>query len=625
MPHYRRILRLAARYRGYALANIGFNALYAIFSLFSLLMVIPFLQVLFGTVAVPEVEPAFSWSRESLAGIFNYRFGQYVGTAGETAGLILVCGVVVVVFLLRNATRYAAMFFLAPLRNGVTRDLRRQLYDRILHLPLGWFSEKRKGDVLARMTSDVTEVEWSIMNTLEAAFREPLLIGFFLAAMLMISPQLTLFVFILLPLTGLVIGGLGKSLRKPSRAAQDRLGDLLSLIEETLGGMRIVKGFGAEGQQTARFREGTTALYREQTRALRRKDMASPLSEFLGIGVVAVVLWFGGRLVLDGAFAPEVFIGYILIFANLLNPAKAFANAYANIQRGIASMERLEGVLEAPGEDLGHSPASASATYTAPTNSSAPTTPAVPKLKLEQSIRFEDVGFSYRADRPVLDSIRLQLRKGEVVALVGPSGAGKSTLADLLPRFFSPSSGRITLDGQDIESLPLASVRDLFGIVTQEAILFHDTVAQNIAFGLPEGGASREAVIQAAKVANAHTFIQALPHGYDTVIGDRGHTLSGGQRQRLTIARAVLRDPQVLILDEATSNLDTESERLVQEALQQLMRGRTALVIAHRLSTVQHADRIVVLQDGRIVEEGPHAALMQQDGAYRKLVELQAF
>ncbi len=625
MPHYRRILRLAARYRGYALANIGFNALYAIFSLFSLLMVIPFLQVLFGTVAVPEVEPAFSWSRESLAGIFNYRFGQYVGTAGETAGLILVCGVVVVVFLLRNATRYAAMFFLAPLRNGVTRDLRRQLYDRILHLPLGWFSEKRKGDVLARMTSDVTEVEWSIMNTLEAAFREPLLIGFFLAAMLMISPQLTLFVFILLPLTGLVIGGLGKSLRKPSRAAQDRLGDLLSLIEETLGGMRIVKGFGAEGQQTARFREGTTALYREQTRALRRKDMASPLSEFLGIGVVAVVLWFGGRLVLDGAFAPEVFIGYILIFANLLNPAKAFANAYANIQRGIASMERLEGVLEAPGEDLGHSPASASATYTAPINSSAPTTPADSKLKLEQSIRFEDVGFSYRADRPVLDGIRLQLRKGEVVALVGPSGAGKSTLADLLPRFFSPSSGRITLDGQDIATLPLASVRDLFGIVTQEAILFHDTVAQNIAFGLPEGSASREAVVQAAKVANAHAFIQALPQGYDTVIGDRGHTLSGGQRQRLTIARAVLRDPQVLILDEATSNLDTESERLVQEALQQLMRGRTALVIAHRLSTVQHADRIVVLQDGRIVEEGPHAALMQQDGAYRKLVELQAF
>lgn len=615
MSHYRRILHLASRYRGHALANIGFNALYAIFSLFSLLMVIPFLQVLFGTVTVPESEPAFAWTRESISGTFNYRFGQYVDASGETAGLILVCTVVVVVFLLRNATRYAAMYFLAPLRNGVTRDLRRQLYQRILHLPLGWFSEKRKGDVLARMTSDVTEVEWSIMNTLEAAFREPLLIGFFLAAMLTISPQLTLFVFVLLPLTGLVIGGLGKSLRKPSRAAQERLGDLLSLIEETLGGMRIVKGFGAETQQTQRFEDGTSALYREQTRALRRKDMASPLSEFLGIGVVAVVLWFGGRLVLDGSFAPEVFIGYILIFANLLNPAKAFANAYANIQRGIASMERLETLLDAPAELSTPPSADASAAGSASTR---------PALKLDQSIQFEQVGFAYQDERPVLKSINLTLRKGEVVALVGPSGAGKSTMADLLPRFFSPTSGRITVDGRDTETMPLDALRGLFGIVTQDAILFHDTVFQNIAFGMPEGSATREAVVQAAKVANAHGFIEDLPNGYDTIIGDRGHTLSGGQRQRLTIARAVLRDPQVLILDEATSNLDTESERLVQDALQHLMQGRTALVIAHRLSTVQHADRIVVLQAGRIVEEGQHSTLMEQAGAYRKLVDLQA-
>jgi subfamily B ATP-binding cassette protein MsbA len=454
--------------------------------------------------------------------------------------------------------------------------------------------------------------------------------------MLTISPQLTLFVFVLLPLTGLVIGGLGKSLRKPSRAAQERLGDLLSLIEETLGGMRIVKGFGAEAEQQRRFEDGTRALYREQTRALRRKDMASPLSEFLGIGVVAVVLWFGGRLVLEGNFAPEVFIGYILIFANLLNPAKAFANAYANIQRGIASMERLETLLEAPGEVLSDpGQTDASELGTAAGSAPRPTSPppiahSRPSslstvLKLEQSIQFDNVGFAYRSDRTVLEQVNLSLRKGEVVALVGPSGAGKSTLADLLPRFFDPSSGRILLDGQPLEALPLEAVRSLFGIVTQEAILFHDTVHQNIAFGLPEGSASREAVIEAARVANAHDFIEALPQGYDTVIGDRGHTLSGGQRQRLTIARAILRDPQVLILDEATSNLDTESERLVQDALQHLMQGRTALVIAHRLSTVQHADRIVVLQEGRIVEEGPHAALMDRDGAYRKLVELQAF
>jgi ABC-type multidrug transport system fused ATPase/permease subunit len=618
MKHYRRILALASRYRGAALANVAFNAAYAVFSLFSLLMVIPFLQVLFGTVPVPEAEPAFAWTREGLVASFNYRFGHYVAQAGPTAGLILVCGVVIAVFLLKNASRYAAMYALAPLRNGVTRDLRREVFARVLDLPLGWFSDRRKGDVIARMTGDVTEVEWSIMNTLEAAFREPILIGSFLAAMLLISPQLTLFVFLLLPLTGLVIGGIGKSLRKPSRAAQERLGELISLIEETLGGLRIVKGFGAEAQQRHRFEGTVQGLYREQTRALRRKDMASPASEFLGIVVVAVVLWFGGGLVLDGAFAPEVFIGYIVIFANLLNPAKAFAGAFASIQRGIASMERIELLLAAEGES-----GDALSRESAPPADAGPATDGAP-LQLERSIQFDRVSFRYRAGEPVLHGVDLTLRKGEVVALVGPSGAGKSTLADLLPRFYDPTDGAVRLDGTDLRELPRAALRRLFGIVTQESVLFHDTVHENIAFGQP-GGASREDVERAARVANAHDFIAALPQGYDTVIGDRGHTLSGGQRQRLTIARAVLRDPQVLILDEATSNLDTESERLVQEALQQLMRGRTALVIAHRLSTVQHADRIVVLQDGRVVEEGRHEELMAGAGAYRKLVELQAF
>ncbi len=567
-------------------------------------MVIPFLQVLFGTVNIPPSEPDFAWSGRALAGIFNYRFGHYVAEKGQIAGLVVVCAVVVAVFLLKNASRYAAMYCLAPLRTGVVRDLRRQLFSKLLDLPMSWFSEKRKGDVIARMTTDVTEVEWSIMNTLESAFREPVLILFFLVAMMSISFPLTLFVLILLPLTGAIIGGIGKSLKKPSRAAQDQVGWIISLIEESLGGLRIVKGFNAEHYQQERFETAIQEHYRLQTSALNRRDLSSPLSEFLGILVVAVVLWFGGKMVITGEFSGEVFIGFILIFANLINPVKAFANSYYYIQRGIASMERIEGLLEAK-SNITENPGSA------------------PVSILEHSVEYQNVDFSYQQAQVVLNNINLNIPKGQVLALVGQSGSGKSTLVDLLPRFYDVTGGAIFIDGRDIRSMSLRDLRGLLGIVTQESILFHDTVYRNIAFGVEN--ATEEAVENAAKVANAHEFISALPHGYQTMIGDRGLKLSGGERQRLTIARAVLRNPPILILDEATSSLDTESEKLVQEALSNLMRNRTTVVIAHRLSTIQHADQIAVMQDGRIVERGNHPELMAHNGVYRRLVEMQGF
>ena len=425
-------------------------------------------------------------------------------------------------FFLKNASRYLALFFLAPLRNGVTRDLRRDLFARMIRLPLAWFSERRKGDVIARMTSDVTEVEWSIMNTIEAAFREPLLMIAFLLAMLGIHPGLTGFVLLLLPLTALIIGGIGRSLRRPSKQAQDMIGWIVSLLEESLGGLRIVKAFSAERAQRHRFESAVQDHYELQTRVLRRRDLSSPISEFLGVGVVAVVLWFGGRMVLDGAFSPEVFIGYILIFANLINPAKAFAKAYYHIQRGIASMERIEEVLDA--------------------TDAIPERPdAKPIDTFRSEIEFDEVGFRYTAETPVLRDVNLRIEKGKMVALVGQSGAGKSTLVDLIPRFFDVTSGAIRIDGTDVRDLRLADLRGLLGIVTQESILFNDTVHGNIAFG--SDAATRDEVIAAARVANAHDFIERLPEGYDTVIGDRGMKLSGGERQRLTIARAILKNP----------------------------------------------------------------------------------
>ena len=601
MKSYLRILRLVARYRGLAVLNVTNNLLYAVFSLFGILLVIPFLQVLFGQVSPPEQAPEWAWNVRRMVEVLNYRFGSYIAEHGETSGLIMVCLVVISIFFFKNLFRYLASYFLAPLRNGVVRDLRSQIFGKSVELPVAWYSERRKGDVMARMTTDVQEVESSILNTLEAALREPLLIIFYLVAMLVISPQLTLFVLLLLPITGGIIGTVGKSLKRPSRMAMDRIGVLLSLIEETIGGLRIVKGFNAEELQKSRFDQINQEHYELQNRFLRRRYLSSPMSEFLGITVVAVVLWFGGKMVLSGSFSAEVFIGYILIFANLINPAKAFANAWYHIQRGMASMERIEALLL---DDTDREEA----------------TTVLPEI--QQGIQYRGVGFAYE-EKPVLQDINIEVKRGQMVALVGQSGAGKSTLVDLLPRFYEVGSGEIRIDGQDIREFNRKSLRKQMGIVTQESVLFHDTVHANIAFG--KADATRAEVEEAAKVANAHTFISKLPQGYDTVIGDRGTKLSGGERQRLTIARAILKNPPILILDEATSSLDTESEKLVQEALSTLMKNRTSLVIAHRLSTIQDADHIVVMKEGRIVEEGTHQQLLSQDGVYRKLVEMQAF
>jgi ABC-type multidrug transport system fused ATPase/permease subunit len=513
--------------------------------------------------------------------------------------LVYVCLWIVGVFFLKNLFRYLSLFFMAPVRNGIIRDLRGQLFHKLLVLPLPYFSEERKGDLMSRITADVQEVEWSILNVLEAVFREPLIIGGALGIMLYISPQLTLFVFVLMFFTGFVIGGIGRRLKRSSLDVQERLGTLVSLIEEALSGLRIIKGFNAEGYQREKFGRENDGYRHTLTRLLWRRDLSSPLSEFLGIGVVAVLLWFGSRLVFSGQMAAETFLTFIFAFYNVIEPAKKLSRAVYDIQKGIAALQRVEMVLDAPQQI------------------SEPEHPQ-PLDTFSDAIEYRDVGFAYNNNEgPVLQDINLRIPKGRVVALVGASGAGKSTIADLLPRFYDVQSGGIFIDGIDIRDVSLRSLRHLMGIVSQEAILFNDTIYNNIVFGM-EGVAAQD-VERAARIANAHDFILATEYGYQTNIGDRGLKLSGGQRQRLTIARAILKNPPILILDEATSALDAESEKLVQQALEELMKNRTAIVIAHRLSTVRNADEIVVLHRGRIVQRGTHEELTAKEGEYLKL------
>ena len=519
--------------------------------------------------------------------------------------LVYIGATIIVLFFLKNLFRYLAMYFLAVVRNGVVKDIRNDLYLKILILPLSYFNEKRKGDIIARMTTDVQEVEWSIMSSLEMAFRDPITMLTYLVTLFVISPSLTVFVLVLLPLSGLIIGRIGKSLKRTSDKGQFKMGILLSMIEETISGLRIIKAFNAIGFADKRFRQTNNEYNRLMIRLYRKRDLASPLSEFLSACVVTIVLWYGGKLVftpgnnLDAA----AFLVYLGIFSQLMPPAKAITQAFYNIQKGAASVDRIEQVLREPEvieEKAG----------------------ALVKKDFNTAIEYRNVSFAYAAD-PVLKQIDLVIQKGKTIAVVGPSGGGKSTLVDLLPRFYDCLEGGIFIDGTDIRDLVIRDLRGLMGIVSQETILFNDTVFSNIAFGMDN--VSEEDVISAAKVANAHEFIEKMPLGYATNIGDRGTKLSGGQRQRLSIARAVLRNPPILILDEATSALDTESERLVQQALENLMRHRTSIVIAHRLSTIQFADEIIVLQNGELVERGSHTDLLEMNSVYRKLYDLQAF
>ncbi|MCA0238559.1 MAG: ABC transporter ATP-binding protein/permease [Bacteroidetes bacterium] len=600
------LLRYYAPYKKLLTLAVVCNLLMSVFMVISIPVLQPFLQILFNRNTSDKQSPTLP-EGNGFAGFeaqSKMYFNRLIAEQGHEKALLVVCAMLILVFFGKNLFRYLSLYFLAPVRNGIVRDFRQKMVNKMLELPLSFFSNERKGDLMSRFTSDVQEIEWSIVGVMEAIVREPIVILGSLAFMVYISPSLTVFVFGLLVFTALIIGGIGRSLRKQSGEAQTRLGYIVSLVEETLGGLRIIKGFNAEAYQRERFATENKAYARSLTRIYRRRDVASPLSEFLGICVVSVLLWYGARQVFSGTLSAETFITFLYAFFNVIDPAKAFSSAIYSIRKGMGAVERVQAVLEA---DL---------VIHDKTN-------ALEINGFSDKIEFKNVSFQYpNAERPALQEVSLSIPKGKRVALVGASGAGKSTIADLLPRFYDVNSGQITIDGKDIRDVRTRELRALMGIVSQEAVLFNDTVRNNIAFGTE--GVSDEAIEAAAKAANAHEFIVRMPGGYNANIGDRGGKLSGGQRQRLTIARALLKNPPVLILDEATSALDSESEQLVQFALERLLQNRTALVIAHRLSTVQDADEIIVLDQGRIVERGTHESLMQQGQIYRKLVDLQA-
>jgi len=608
VKNFLKILKLAANYKGYAFLNISFNIFSVFFNVFSLGMLIPVLDVLFKTdeqfTEILNTPPATGMSMVALKDYFYYYLADIIVAQGKEEALIWICLALIGMTTLKNVFKYFAMFFLAIIRNNVVRDLRNSIYQKILSLPIGYFSEERKGDVMAKASNDVQEVEWSIMTSLEATFREPIAIIGFLAVLFMTSVQLTLFIFILLPVAGLIIGQIGKSLKKTSSQGQNKMGELLSILEETLTGIRIIKAFNAEAESTKRFKKFNQDYTSLMVKMYRKRDLASPLSEWMGVVVVASVLLYGGRLVFTGDLEASFFIGYLALFSQVISPVKALSNASYHVQKGSASMDRINQVLYAD-EKIKDMP------------------DAIEAGTFSHQIEYKDVFFRYDETTDVLKNINLTIAKGQTIALVGASGGGKSTLADLLPRFHDVYAGSIQIDGKDIRDLTLNSLRHLMGIVTQQSILFNDTVANNIAFGKPD--ATRDEIIAAAKIANAHEFIEQLESGYDTNIGDGGGKLSGGQRQRVSIARAILKNPPILILDEATSALDTESEKWVQDALNNLMQHRTSIVIAHRLSTIQKADQIYVIDQGEIVEHGTHEELLALNKVYRKLSDLQSF
>ncbi|MFD1315613.1 ABC transporter ATP-binding protein [Namhaeicola litoreus] len=607
MNYFLKTLRFAKPYTKYAWLNVLFNALYAVFNVLSVLAFIPVLGILFGSEEKVTEKPVF----KGISGIYdyvqnslNYLVSHTIETSGVEKALLIICLISFALFFLKNLFRYLAEFVLAYFNSGIVKDLRDALYDKILELPIAYFSEKKKGDTIARMTSDVQEIENSFLNSLEAIVREPLTIVFTLISMFAISAKLTLFAFVLLPVSGFLISSVSKKLKAKSLLAQQETGNFLSFIEETLSGLKIIKGFTAEDKMKSKFHNSTARFKKLMISVFQRKSLASPMSEFLGSATIIAILWFGGRLVLRGedGMKPQEFLGYIGLFYLILNPAKAISKAIFSVQKGNASAERILSILETE-------------------NTIADKPDALVKTSFEDTIELKNISFKYK-DEYVLKDFSLKIPKGTTVALVGQSGSGKSTIANLVPRFYDVNIGEILIDGINIKDLKKESLRDLIGLVTQESILFHDSVKNNIQLGVNK--ATEEETIEAAKIANAHEFIVDLPQKYDTNIGDSGNTLSGGQRQRLSIARAVLKNPPIMILDEATSALDTESEQLVQSALEKMMQNRTSLVIAHRLSTIQKADLIVVMQKGKIVEQGRHEELLSKEAAYYNLVNMQS-
>ncbi len=605
MTYFRKILRFARPYRGYAVLNIIANIFYAFFSTLAMVSLFPMLAVLFNQTETVETEPVWNGLgdvKEFLYDYLNYFVTQRAGDDSSDA-LIFMVLLVLIMFFLKNVFGYLAMYFITFLRNGVLKDLRNELYDKTISLPISHYSEKRKGDTIARLTSDVLEIQHSFLSILELIVREPLTLLFAIVAMVSISPKLTLFVFIFLPVSGFIISLIGKSLKRKSDKVQKEQGIFLSILEETLGGLKIIKGFTAENRFSGKFRESTSRFFRYSNTLLNRQNLATPASEFLGIAVIGILLWYGGQMVLvDKTLEPELFITYMGLAYQILTPAKAISKASYGVKKGDAAAERVLEILETE-------------------NPIIDKPNAIGKSSFDIGIKLENISFKYEDDY-VLKNFNLSVPKGETVALVGQSGSGKSTIANLVTRFYDVSRGEIKIDGTDIRDITKKSLRQLIGLVTQDSILFNDTVAKNISLGKER--ASRDEIIEAAKIANAHEFIEGLPKGYETNIGDSGNKLSGGQKQRLSIARAVLKNPPIMILDEATSALDTESERLVQDALEKMMRNRTSIVIAHRLSTIQNANKIVVLQKGEIVEQGSHIELLAQNGVYRKLVDMQS-
>ena len=604
MNYFKKILRFAVPYKKYGILNIFFNVLYALFGTLAMVSLFPMLSVLFGQTKKVNIEPvwsSFSNAREYAEQYLNFFVTQKAEQGTEDVLLFMVA-LVISMFFLKNVFRYLAMYSITFLRNGVLKDLRNALYNKILVLPISYYSEKRKGDTIARITSDVLEIQHSFLSILELVVREPLTIIFTILAMLVISPKLTLFVFIFIPLSGFLISLIGKSLKRKSDKVQQEQGLFLSTLEETLGGLNIIKGFTAEKIFNNKFTESTNRFYRFSNSLMNRQNLASPTSEFLGITVIGILLWYGGQMVLvDKSLNAGLFITYMGLAYQILTPAKAISKASYSVKKGNAAAERVLEILE--------------------TESNIVDVPnAINKIAFNTGIDIKNISFKYQDDW-VLNDFSLKVPKGHTVALVGQSGSGKSTIANLITRFYDVNKGSVNIDSENIKSITQNSLRKLLGLVTQDSILFNDTVKGNLL--VANKNASDKEIIDALKIANAWEFVKTLPNGIETNIGDSGNKLSGGQKQRLSIARAVLKNPPIMILDEATSALDTESEQLVQNALENMMKNRTSIVIAHRLSTIQKADNIVVLSKGEIVEQGKHQELLEKKGVYFNLVKMQ--